>query len=877
MKKIALLTVFVLLVTMFSIAPVATAEEVDENALLFLKQMNITEGIDVTHDRFLSRSEFVAMVIRAMNMQDINMSGDVFEDVADNPYASEIYLAKAMGITNGTSETTFSPEGMVTFEAAAKMLVTVLGHERVAESKGGFPVGYMLVAKNLGLLKKVHQTSSAVDALNACRMIYNALNAELAVVREVSGENVVLDRGEGTCILSEYFDLRLAEGIITTAGTYTVNSNITDDGVIEINGLVLNSAIDAEEYIGCEAKVWYDAGEELAYAVFPSERNSFVEIQADDIEKYSNYTLSAYDEDGDREEYRFEKSFTFILNGRGCSDVDSNIKIDAGTLKLIDNDGDGKYEFVLAHSAEYFIIRSVNVATKTIYDSNSTVKSVCLKEDNDVDFKIIVDGEESDFSALKKGMVCHIYMSEKGDRREVVASSISVMAMKPESIMEDDGSTIIECDGAEFKINSYFVNRKHKLQLGIMYDFFVAPDGTITDISDIISGELSYGYFVGYEPGGIRSPQVKIFTAGEEMEILKLADKVKLDGVSMKNDDARIETALMNGTYPKYQLIKYLSKDGEVSAIDTSSDISGIDSWKTPGKIGDKDNSLLKYNSKITITYKSGTKSALPNVPFNKALLIAVPKGLATATEPTRYDDAEFSLLDYTKFVDNRQFTADVYDYDENYMPEVVVLYDNTGAGQATSLTGNEIPYIVQKVRTAIDEYGDETTLIKAYGNGLYEDLYVDSSIQGLESLAKSLTAGDVIRFSKNKKGLIVGLSQDLDFNDTDNTITIGGTDKGSNQPYYVGRALTATTESLSMIIEAADNTSTLGVGNFLYTCCKPGITKYTVFDASTGEAYVGTYEDITTSNWDNISSASLVAGRMNYSENTYIYIYLVE
>jgi hypothetical protein len=104
----------------------------------------------------ITRAEFTAMLCRAMKEEGSakSLAGQSeFSDVEPSNWASGyIQWAKNSGIINGVGGGRFDPQGNVTYEQTVKMIVLAMGYEEsLAESKGGYPKGYMDIGQSAGL------------------------------------------------------------------------------------------------------------------------------------------------------------------------------------------------------------------------------------------------------------------------------------------------------------------------------------------------------------------------------------------------------------------------------------------------------------------------------------------------------------------------------------------------------------------------------------------------------------------------------------------------------------------------------------------------------------------------------------------------------
>ncbi len=133
----------------------------------------------------VTRAETAKMIIASLGLAGAaGLPCDtVFEDVTSAYWASGyIKAAQEQGIIHGKTETTFAPEDHVTNEEAVKMIVCALGYGEMAESRGGYPFGYMMQADKLGVLKDLDLvgTDAALRG-DIGKMLTNALDIPLMV------------------------------------------------------------------------------------------------------------------------------------------------------------------------------------------------------------------------------------------------------------------------------------------------------------------------------------------------------------------------------------------------------------------------------------------------------------------------------------------------------------------------------------------------------------------------------------------------------------------------------------------------------------------------------------------------------------------------
>ncbi|MBQ8588533.1 MAG: S-layer homology domain-containing protein, partial [Clostridia bacterium] len=122
----------------------------------------------------LSRAEMVAIILRGFGSEDIE-DIEKFRDVPPSHWAyMYIETAYKMGIVNGVTETTFAPEGTVTYEQAVKMLVCAVNKGDKAEAEGGWPDGYIKIAEEMDVLQGIDAAKGeAISRGTMAQLVYN--------------------------------------------------------------------------------------------------------------------------------------------------------------------------------------------------------------------------------------------------------------------------------------------------------------------------------------------------------------------------------------------------------------------------------------------------------------------------------------------------------------------------------------------------------------------------------------------------------------------------------------------------------------------------------------------------------------------------------
>lgn len=721
----------------------------------FLSYLGINEGIESPDDAEITRGEFAYLVARMANLNTNVSSDGGFADVEGHKYQNEINTLKKYGITSGTSENTFSPDGKVSVFAAAKLLVTALDFDKIAEASGGYPYGYLKIANSADLFMGVSQDDDVLTVGESYIAIYNALVADKGVIEGISGEDVIYGTQSGRNLLTDNFGLKQKTGTVTSVGLVGINEKKASKGKTGIDYELFDANISMDDYFGLEVSAWYTEKDKKICAVSVSDGAKVTILDSCDISSYDNYVISYYETDNKETKYRLDQSFTYMLNGRVSVFDKTSLIYEDGTVKLVDTEGDGRYDFVLAQKLKYFVISSIDSNRNIVYDSKSELKMLDLSEDDNVQYNIEIDRQKSGFESLGVGMALSVIISDDKTICNIYASTQVL-----ETTLEESAQDKLVLKGKEYKPNAYFETNYTSLKVGGAYVFSIAHDGSVTSAQPAGQDGYKYGIFLDFDEGrgGFEAPAIKIMDETGEVWGFSLSKKIRLNGTSVSNTDASIKDLLISGSDVKYQLIRYALKDGMISKLDTEKE--SLSSWDFETEKSE-DDSLTKYMNNTQVFYRSGRYSyGTPGVAFSGALIFRVPTDYDTIGKS--FSDDSFSIVSLGEIKDESEPYIDVYDFDDTMTPKVI-LYRENATSTSVKYPGYQArTYVVTSVTNALDPDGDESILIRAFADSNYEEFFVKTDMYS--QLDQKPTVGDCIRVNTDLQGYIIGLRVDVEY-----------------------------------------------------------------------------------------------------------------
>lgn len=232
MRKKFLCMIFVLMLT--ASLPISSfAQSKLSDTLEFFDGVGIKMDYEIEtikEKQEITRAVFADKIVKLLNMQNRQTKRVYYHDVSKDHWAFNVIgvLTEAR-ILSGTGQSYFNPDQIMTKEQAIKVLVSVLGYDTEAGTKGGYPNGYLSIAYDLGLLKNCSGETNLILS-DMLFMFENALNAEISTYTNLSDEDETL--------MSKYHNAYYDKGTLTGCDNISLTSDEgLLDGVAVIDGV----------------------------------------------------------------------------------------------------------------------------------------------------------------------------------------------------------------------------------------------------------------------------------------------------------------------------------------------------------------------------------------------------------------------------------------------------------------------------------------------------------------------------------------------------------------------------------------------------------------------------------------------------------------
>lgn len=758
---------------------VAFAKSYDETVAEFLYAAGVTDSAAVPDEtENVSRADFAVMAVRAMGIGDkANIfSANAFADVPSGHRAfNAVNTLYCLGFVSGTDDYLFSPDRSITLDETAKVTVHIMGYVHRVKN-----ADYISVLTANKLLKDVSVNADGTISRTAMqKFFYNLLSLKTDKVSSW-GDSISFDKG-AELFMTERLGIYKIEGVVTDDGYSSLYGNSqVGIGKIVIDNTAINNSGSCDNLLGCNATAYYredsHGTKELVYIDTESATKDIMEINADDIEDYSDCTYSYYDGDRTRK-VSISRNFNIIYNKKafvGGAALSSEqfkkyMMPEYGSVRLIKSSG-GSYDTVIVNNYDCIVVGAVDsqndfitsrIPVKTVDAAGNTTFEYKTYDFSDADTLIIrnASGTETNFDSIVSENIAEIAMSFDGKFAEVIVS-----ANKAEGKIDSETDDGYEIGGVEYKrskrFDDYLAYReslgKDSPKAGDECTFYLNTSGQIEFFKSKSGDGVMFAYLADVGTGNSsmdKKLMLKLVTQDKQIKTAEVAKKAKADGAEIKDVHAAYDN-LSSNFIGKIIRVRFNS-DGDVDFIDTPY----YTAMGNPNSATESDDSLhivssLGEGEKRWYSFNGGS--------FEGKVLTG-PDTIMYVV-PTK-DDSEEQILvtDFqTTYKGSTWRYPTAYKTDSDSMvADLIVLNEGYSGVDITNWDTSEscTPYIVKKVYKAVDEDGNTVTAFKLtqgigevtkYGKSDKAGIYTHT-----DGTVYRVTAGDIIQFGYDKNGRI--------------------------------------------------------------------------------------------------------------------------
>lgn len=560
------------------------------NAINTLSDFNILEGFEdgtFKPEDTVTRAQMAKIICEILSLQESLITLKTYVDVPSDHWAfCYINAISDLKIICGYGDNSYGPEDTVTFEQAVKMIVNALGYQLVAESKGGYPTGYVTVANQIGLLKNVNSSNRG----NIAVLVYNALEVPLMEQTAYGSQDAYepLDGTNGrsykTLLTSN--NIYKATGIVGDTTNEKVNFTITKDSKdkefvktnFEQKFYIGESNIADYKYQEVEAYVKKDNNDEYTViSVKSTAKTETFTIMSDDLKEVSKTKITYYVSKNKTKTFSVDSNILIEYNKTDniFTDLSDFVGKEDIQLTFIENNGDNKYDILIA--IEYVSERLEFV------DANKnkiTLNGISIKLDFEDENKIYVlkdiNGNELTLEDFAEDDVIVWYCDSFNSyniQLPASANYIEIIKLKNSNIIGTIDKVTSYDKTIEINGNSYEIAQKlwntdeSRFLAGSEGIFYIGLTGKIIYYDDT-KVNVNYGYILGTAETGTFDKDV----------IVKMLTKTGIKTYNVKSTVTINNKLAATGVYEDGRLVEYsLNSKGIITNLKYLSTV-GFDS-----------------------------------------------------------------------------------------------------------------------------------------------------------------------------------------------------------------------------------------------------------------------------------------------------------
>ena len=775
-----------------------------EASLEMLSALGIYEAEDASVlENNITRAEFLKIMGAAAGYGEVKSTTSVFADLgADDERESYVRPFYDLGIITPDDKGNIYPDANITMAEAAAVAVKITGYGVAADARGGYPTGYMTIAKSKDILKGLPASQNEILTVGmALLLTENTLKADV-MVQTGFGSSSSFEEREGNNLLWTVFGVKTLEGIVTGVDISRIaGPNTVSPFFIEIDGFELEASdfTDLYDWLGLSVIAYYSderGGIPTLVYLEKSQRNNETIINVDDIESYENGRFEIYDEEkGKSDNISISSFLPLIYNGVATKEVFSEALIEgkSGTIRLLDNTGDGSADIIFADIYETYVVSQVDSENNIVYDKYDITKKIELDTDADDPYTVIFDteGEETQLSSVGIGDILAVFASAP----DAYQGYINVYIVRNEAAgvitqIKNGGKKVIIND-TEYEVKDV-CRQKHTniLKAGQEVILKLDYDGKVVWAQKGTNSGYVYGFIAaaGTDGGGLASKlKFKIFSQDGTFADYEAADNLRMDGVKFtpemseealkwlynasnqmfgtKDDNGNITASVPE--WATSSLVRYtLNADGEVNLIDTILFDDGIAAERE--SIATADNALFFVNSGNDDYCRTSNRTIGPKISYTENALVFYYPSPLTSDQSDFLSEKNYLVGRATDYMqhDTKYKAAAFYDSNQRYTTDLIGIPDINSA--TSSFSYSLKASVVDEVFDAYDEEtGKVTKCVRFLTENGFAEVLLDRPIEitGKDGTSDpdlsatmdvtGLKKGDFVRYNTNNNGYL--------------------------------------------------------------------------------------------------------------------------
>lgn len=708
-------------------------------------------------DKALSKVDFIQIISKMLNYKNgpehsaVSVEAKTFNDVDNYHYAiGDIEFLAGLGIISGDGNGILGVNDLLTAEQAYTMMLNAAGYKEMASYKGEYPYNYINIAVSLGLSDGINE-ENPVTLKTASKMIYNLMNIQVMEYSTGSGTGTYY---EGDEFYKAVMGLGYCEGVIETVGEVSITEQKFVGGEVLLNGEVFDNRYEnAKLYVGYNVGCYYRDGDDREIVYIYPDQNEVIMLNNEDIVKYENRTYMYFDENGKKKTIDIAGDLYAIYNNYPISDI-SELVPEYGTVKIIDNNRDGKYEVVFVNDYEVAWVEDTLSKGNSIILSNpiDDGKKIISLDDFEKYSILDSDGISRNYESLSNGGL--VSVQRCGRKEIVITMHTNIIRGRVDEIREEEEKETLIIDGKKYNIlpNAYKHNWRNEVggtieahldNLGSVGAIFASgADMDIWQYGFIVKGKV-----YNNEMDDNVNINLKVLAETGTMCNYIITDKkLKIDGEMQKLEDAAL-------LFEQNCVIRYQVEGEKIKAIDFPYSLAMTSDEEILVK--ESDSLLMRVKGDLKAVPKKNTlkKASATIGDLDGEILCrnaAIPVfSVPPLEEISQASDNAFSVTTVSNLVSNTIYKIEGYNSNpKSLFMDVAVIYGSSSANY-----GGKIPIMVNKILTCLNDEDEVVDAIEGYMQGELVQYNASSTLD--KNMKKDLNTGDLVQVLTDYTGAI--------------------------------------------------------------------------------------------------------------------------
>ena len=507
----------------------------------------------------ISRGEFLNIIMKVAQKGNVLTAEESrFSDIAVNDsYCDAATAAVDLKIIDGAEDGLFYPEENISLAAAQKIIVNVLGYRDIAMENGGFPYGYEVLARRLGI------GAAAIDrdglySQEVAGLILNMLDADIAdikavSVKQVNGESYIESKYDKTSsFLYMMYGVEKINGI-AEGNEYTRlfgKDGLGKDEIMIDGERYGYDKDDAKDLLGKYITAYVKDEDKSAVYIRDDADYKKTVISSDDIENIANRCIT-YTKDNKSLRADIPKGAAVIYNNvclPNYSMKDLNIK--NGRIEIIKNPSD---KGTVVKILEYVpvVVSGVDTENNIIFAKTKDLKAPSISEigvkyeaDKFDSFELFdAKGAKASFEDIKSDMVLNVLADKDNRRMSVYQKGTQSNGKLEAKYMGDSPKIVVNADACE--LSKMIMSDVDKIDLGKSVSIYTDMFGKVVRVKEGKAVSELFAYLVGVAKETVIDIKYKfkLYDQTGELKILDSSDNIKVNGQRLSNASNLIDNS----------------------------------------------------------------------------------------------------------------------------------------------------------------------------------------------------------------------------------------------------------------------------------------------------------------------------------------------